>query len=83
VRRLLRPLDDIGAGARRFGTGDFAQPIAPCAAVTSWVTWPPTINTMAASIHQMLEAKRTLLLAISHELRSPHDPRAPEHRAAE
>jgi signal transduction histidine kinase len=26
---------------------------------------------MAASIHQMLEAKRALLLAISHELRSP------------
>jgi signal transduction histidine kinase len=30
-----------------------------------------TINTMGADIHQMLEAKRTLLLAISHELRSP------------
>jgi signal transduction histidine kinase len=29
------------------------------------------VNTMAASIHQMLEAKRGLLLAISHELRSP------------
>ena len=27
VRRLLRPLDDIRAGALRFGTGDFAQPI--------------------------------------------------------
>jgi signal transduction histidine kinase len=30
-----------------------------------------TINTMGADIHQMLEAKRALLLAISHELRSP------------
>ena len=27
VRRMLRPLDDIRAGARRFGAGDFAQPI--------------------------------------------------------
>ncbi|RYF39773.1 MAG: HAMP domain-containing histidine kinase, partial [Comamonadaceae bacterium] len=29
------------------------------------------VNTMASSIHQMLEAKRGLLLAMSHELRSP------------
>jgi len=73
VRRLLRPLDDIRAGALRFGAGDFAQPIA--------VAQPQrpdelgelagTINTMAADIQQMLDAKRSLLLAISHELRSP------------
>jgi signal transduction histidine kinase len=73
VRRLLRPLDDIRAGALRFGAGDFAQPIA--------VPRPQhpdelgelaaTINTMAADIQQMLDAKRSLLLAISHELRSP------------
>ena len=30
-----------------------------------------TVNTMGHDIHQMLEAKRALLLAISHELRSP------------
>eukprot|EP01034_Spumella_vulgaris_P045848 gene45848-57145_t len=30
-----------------------------------------TINTMGEDIHQMLEAKRALLLAMSHELRSP------------
>jgi signal transduction histidine kinase len=73
VRRLLRPLDDIRAGALRFGQGDFAQPIP--------VRKPngpdqlgelaATINTMGGDIHQMLEAKRALLLAISHELRSP------------
>jgi signal transduction histidine kinase len=73
VRRLLRPLDDIRAGALRFGAGDFAQPIA--------VRRPQkpdelgelaaTINTMGADIRQMLDAKRGLLLAISHELRSP------------
>ncbi len=73
VRRLLRPLDDIRAGALRFGAGDFAQPIAVRR------THHPdelgelagTINTMAADIQQMLDAKRSLLLAISHELRSP------------
>ncbi len=73
VRRLLGPLDDIRAGALRFGAGDFAQPIP--------VPHPQrpdelgelagTINTMAADIRQMLDAKRSLLLAISHELRSP------------
>ena len=73
VRRLLRPLDDIGAGAQRFGAGEFGQPIP--------VRHPhkpdelgqlaATINTMGQDIHRMLEAKRALLLAISHELRSP------------
>lgn len=73
VRHLLRPLNDIGAGAQRFGAGDFGQPIP--------VRHPrrpdelgqlaATINAMGHDIHQMLEAKRALLLAISHELRSP------------
>jgi signal transduction histidine kinase len=73
VRRMLRPLDDIRAGALRFGAGDFAQPIAVRHAhhPEELGELAGTINTMAADIHQMLEAKRALLLAISHELRSP------------
>lgn len=73
VRRMLRPLDDIRSGALRFGAGDFAQPIAVRHAhhPDELGELAATINTMAADIHQMLEAKRTLLLAISHELRSP------------
>jgi len=73
VRRLLRPLDDIRQGAQRFGAGEFGQPIP--------VRRPQrpdelgqlasTINTMGQDIQQMLEAQRALLLAISHELRSP------------
>ncbi len=73
VRRLLRPLDDIRVGAQRFGAGEFDQAIA--------VRHPrhpdelgelaATINTMGDDIHNMLDAKRALLLAISHELRSP------------
>ncbi|MFO1192061.1 MAG: HAMP domain-containing sensor histidine kinase [Rhodoferax sp.] len=73
LRHLLRPLDAISAGARRFGAGDFSQPIP--------VRRPQrpdelgqlagTINTMGQDIRQMLDAKRALLLAISHELRSP------------
>lgn len=87
VRRLLRPLDAIAAGAQRFGAGDFGQPIP--------VRHPQqpdeldqlagTVNTMGADIARMLEAKRALLLAISHELRSPltrarlHAELLPEH----
>ena len=73
VRRMLRPLDDIRAGALRFGQGDFAQPIPVRhpARPDELGELAATINTMGGDIHQMLEAKRALLLAISHELRSP------------
>jgi signal transduction histidine kinase len=70
VRRLLRPLDDIRAGARRFGAGDFALPI-PVRRRDELGALADDVNTMAQAIHQMLESKRGLLLAISHELRSP------------
>lgn len=70
VRRLLRPLADIHAGAQRFGTGDFAHPI-PIRRRDELGELAAGVNTMARDIHQMLEAKRALLLAISHELRSP------------
>ena len=73
VRRMLRPLDDIRAGALRFGAGDFGQPIPVRHAhkPDELGELAATINTMAADIQQMLDAKRSLLLAISHELRSP------------
>ena len=70
IRRLLKPLDDIGAGAQRFGAGDFSQLIA-LRRRDELGDLAVQINTMGQDIHQMLEAKRALLLAISHELRSP------------
>jgi signal transduction histidine kinase len=72
VRRMLRPLDDIRAGAMRFGAGQFGKPIeVPNCRPDELAELAVTINTMGSDIHQMLEAKRALLLAISHELRSP------------
>ncbi len=73
VRHLLRPLDDIRRGARRFGNGDFGEPIPVRHAhrPDELGQLAGTINTMGEDIHQMLEAKRALLLAMSHELRSP------------
>jgi signal transduction histidine kinase len=73
VRQLLRPLDDIRRGAQRFGAGDFSEPIplrSTCRP-DELGQLAATINTMGEDIHQMLEAKRALLLAMSHELRSP------------
>ena len=70
VRRLLRPLDDIRAGARRYEQGDFSQPIRPRSR-DELGALALQINSMADGLHHMLDAKRQLLLAISHELRSP------------
>ena len=73
VRNMLRPLADIRSGALRFGKGDFTQPIAVRRArhPDELGELAAAINSMGADIHQMLDAKRALLLAISHELRSP------------
>jgi signal transduction histidine kinase len=70
VRRLLRPLDDIGAGVARFGNGEFDRPI-PLRRKDELGELAERINRMAVSLHGKLDAKRALLLAISHELRSP------------
>jgi signal transduction histidine kinase len=70
VRRLFRPLDDIRAGALRFGQGQFEPPI-PVRRADELGDLAGQINTMAGEIRDRLEAQRGLLLAVSHELRSP------------
>lgn len=79
VRRLLRPLDAIGAGVSAYTAGRFDRPIAAFAPYArdgrlrddELGALATRIDAMAGSLAGMLEAKRTLLLAISHELRSP------------
>jgi signal transduction histidine kinase len=73
VRRLLRPLDAIQAGMRRFGQADFSQPIAlsPGRQHDELGEVTQTVNAMGRDIERMLQAQRALLLAMSHELRSP------------
>jgi signal transduction histidine kinase len=70
VRHMLRPLAALRAGAVRYGQGDFSQPIVPRDR-DELGDLAEQINGMAARLHHMLDAKRQLLLAISHELRSP------------
>lgn len=70
VRRLFRPLDDIRAGTQRYGRGDFSQPI-PQRRPDELGELAQQVNAMASGLQTMLEGQRGLLLAISHELRSP------------
>ena len=70
VRHLLRPLGDIQAGARRFGAGDFSTPIVQ-RRQDELGALAAQVNAMATSLQHMLAGQRGLLLAISHELRSP------------
>ena len=73
VHRMLLPLQGISAGARRFGTGDFGTPIATGNErnADELTTLAQEVNGMADNLRQMLDARRDLLLAVSHELRSP------------
>jgi signal transduction histidine kinase len=73
IRRLFRPIQTIRDGVRAIGDGQLSTRI-----VVSRPNKPDelselttNINQMATDLQGLLEAKRTLLLAISHELRSP------------
>lgn len=70
VHHLLRPLREIRAGAIRYGHGDFTTPIGVRRRDELGVL-AAQIDTMAAGLRDRLEQQRALLLAISHELRSP------------
>ena len=70
MRYWLRPLGDIRAGAVRYGQGQFDAPI-PVRGDDELGRLAGQINTMAGELRHMLDAKRALLLSISHELRSP------------
>jgi len=70
VRRLLRPLEDIRAGTLRYAEGDFAAPI-PIRRRDELGDLADQVNAMASGLQGMLTSQRALLLAISHELRSP------------
>ena len=70
TRRLFAPLDTIKQGVQRFGAGDMNHRIH-IKRKDELGELANSFNAMADDIQQMLDAKRQLLLAISHELRSP------------
>lgn len=70
THRLFRPVSEIERGIRRIGAGevDYRLDIQRHDELGSLAD---SINKMADNVEQMLETKRQLLLAISHELRTP------------
>ncbi len=70
IRRIFQPLNPNRSGIARIGNGELNHRIEiRCRDELGELG--SSINLMADEIEQMLEAKRQLLLAISHELRSP------------
>lgn len=70
IRRLFKPIQTIRTNVQAIGAGDLSQRITP-ARKDELGELAVSINHMADDIEQMLDSKRELLLAISHELRSP------------
>ena len=70
TRRLFSPLETIKQGVQTFGNGDVDHRIT-IKRSDELGELADSFNSMAEDIQQMLDAKRQLLLAISHELRSP------------
>jgi signal transduction histidine kinase len=70
IRGLFQPLKSIQADIQRIGSGELMHRVQTTRK-DEFGELAQTVNQMADDIEQILEAKRQLLLAISHELRSP------------
>lgn len=70
IHRLFRPIQVLEDGLLRIGEGDLSHRLTlqRCDELGGLAN---AINHTAEELEKMLEAKRQLLLAISHELRSP------------
>ena len=64
VRRMFRPLDDIRAGALRYGGGDFSRPI-PVRRRDELGELATQVNAMAGGLRAMLQGQRALILSCS------------------
>lgn len=70
VNRLLNPIRQLKSGAERIRAGDLSYRVQTNRQ-DELGELTDSVNHMADSLQSMLEAKRQLLLAISHELRTP------------
>ncbi len=70
LRYMLRPGQDIKTGVNKMCAGELNYRV-PVRAQNDLGDLSDSINTMADDIEKMLDAKRQLLLGVSHELRSP------------
>ena len=70
IRRLFRPIHTIRADLARIGGGDLTHRVRLLRR-DELGELADSINGMVADLERLLEAKRNLLFAVSHELRSP------------
>lgn len=70
TRRLFAPIEEIRDGLKRYGAGDLDWRIRVNRR-DELGALADSFNDMADDIKRLLDAKRQLLLAVSHELRSP------------
>lgn len=70
IRHMVGPLHALAEGAEAFGRGEFEHRV-PVIHRDEIGDLALRFNQMAADIQAMLDGKRALLLAMSHELRSP------------
>ena len=70
IRRMLWPLRALARAAEAYGRGDFEHRV-PVFHRDEIGDLTNRFNQMATDIQAMLDGKRALLLAVSHELRSP------------
>ncbi len=70
IRRMFRPIAMISRQVGKIGAGELDKPIE-IRGEDELAQLARGINEMSAQIKSMLESKAALLLAISHELRSP------------
>ncbi len=70
IRWLFNPVSDIQTGVANYSEGNFDHHI-PVRRNDDLGMLVGRINTMASDIKNMLDAKRQLMLGVSHELRSP------------
>ena len=70
MRRLFKPIESISSHLQKISAGNFEEPIE-MTGEDELAQLARGINNMAEQIKSMLDGKAGLLLAISHELRSP------------
>jgi signal transduction histidine kinase len=70
IRSLFQPIETIRLGVQKMGEGELEHRIE-IKRKDELGELATTVNTMAEDIEGMLNSKREMLLAISHELRSP------------
>ena len=70
VNSLLKPIEIVNSAAKQLYRGNF-DAVVPIARENELGQLAATFNSMVMSIKQMLNAKHQLLVAVSHELRSP------------